>query len=136
MVKRDYYEVLGLDRNADQAAIKKAYRNQAMKHHPDKNPGDSDAAETMKEMTDKGYEVALKMERAVDSLDQILDQVRSGEGTIGNLVYNDELYTDLRDMVKDLKANPWKLFHKSREVKKKTEDKGAIERKQGEGGYF
>ncbi len=52
MVKRDYYEVLGLDRAADQAAIKKAYRNLAMKHHPDKNPEDCNAAETMKELNE------------------------------------------------------------------------------------
>lgn len=52
MVKRDYYEVLGLDRNADSVAIKKAYRNLAMKYHPDKNPGNASAAETMKEINE------------------------------------------------------------------------------------
>lgn len=52
MIKRDYYEVLGVDRSADQAAIKKAYRNLAMKHHPDKNPGDSLASDNMKEINE------------------------------------------------------------------------------------
>jgi len=52
MVKRDYYEVLGIDRGADQASVKKAYRNMAMKHHPDKNPDDARAAETMKEVNE------------------------------------------------------------------------------------
>ena len=40
--KRDYYEVLGVDRNADEAAIKSAYRKLAKKYHPDVNPGDKD----------------------------------------------------------------------------------------------
>ena len=47
--KRDYYEVLGLDKNADDAAIKKAYRVLAKKYHPDVNPGDKDAEVKFKE---------------------------------------------------------------------------------------
>ena len=41
--KRDYYEVLGIGRDADDAAIKKAYRVLAKKYHPDMNPGDKEA---------------------------------------------------------------------------------------------
>ena len=41
--KRDYYEVLGVEKNADDAAIKKAYRVLAKKYHPDMNPGDAEA---------------------------------------------------------------------------------------------
>ena len=48
MAKRDFYEVLEVDRTSDQGAIKKAYRNLAMKYHPDRNPGDSQAADRMK----------------------------------------------------------------------------------------
>ncbi len=51
-VKRDYYDILGIDRNADEAAIKKAYRNLAMKYHPDRNPGDAQAVERMKEINE------------------------------------------------------------------------------------
>ncbi|MCC7175647.1 MAG: molecular chaperone DnaJ [Bryobacterales bacterium] len=49
MSKRDYYEVLGVDRNADLQEIKSAYRRLALKHHPDRNPGNRDAEEHFKE---------------------------------------------------------------------------------------
>lgn len=50
--KRDYYEVLGIDRNADEAAIKKAYRALAKKYHPDMNPGDAEAEKKFKEASE------------------------------------------------------------------------------------
>ncbi|MGN0347569.1 MAG: molecular chaperone DnaJ [Lachnospiraceae bacterium] len=50
--KRDYYEVLGVDKNADDATIKKAYRALAKKYHPDMNPGDEAAAEKFKEASE------------------------------------------------------------------------------------
>ena len=50
--KRDYYEVLGVDRNADEAAIKKAYRVLAKKYHPDANPGDKEAEKKFKEASE------------------------------------------------------------------------------------
>ena len=56
MAKRDYYEVLGIDRNADASAIKSAYRKLAMKHHPDKNPGDVKSEALFKDATE-AYEI-------------------------------------------------------------------------------
>ena len=52
LVKRDYYDVLGIDRNAEDAAIKQAYRQLAIKYHPDRNPGDKQAVEKMKEINE------------------------------------------------------------------------------------
>jgi molecular chaperone DnaJ len=56
MTKRDYYEVLGVPREADDETIKKAYRKQAVKFHPDKNPGDKVAEENFKELS-HAYEI-------------------------------------------------------------------------------
>ena len=50
--KRDYYEVLGLSKGADDAAIKKAYRSLAKKYHPDMNPGDKEAEQKFKEVNE------------------------------------------------------------------------------------
>ena len=56
MAKRDYYDVLGVNRDADEEAIKKAYRKLAMKHHPDRNPDDKSSEEKFKEAKE-AYEV-------------------------------------------------------------------------------
>ena len=56
MVKRDYYEVLGVDKNATEDQIKKAYRTIAIKYHPDRNPGNKEAEEKFKEAAE-AYDV-------------------------------------------------------------------------------
>ena len=62
MAKRDYYEVLGVDRSAPLADVKKAYRRLAMKHHPDRNAGAADAEEKFKEASE-AYEVLSDQEK-------------------------------------------------------------------------
>ncbi len=56
MAKRDYYEVLGVARNASEAELKTAFRKLAMQHHPDRNPGDKDCEHRFKE-ANEAYEV-------------------------------------------------------------------------------
>ena len=62
MSKRDYYEVLGLERDASESAIKGAYRKKALKYHPDRNPGDAAAEEQFKEASE-AYEVLSDPEK-------------------------------------------------------------------------
>ena len=56
MAKRDYYEVLGVDKTATPDELKKAYRKLALKYHPDRNPGDKEAEEKFKEAAE-AYDV-------------------------------------------------------------------------------
>jgi molecular chaperone DnaJ len=62
MGKRDYYEVLGVSKEATKEEIKKAYRKQALKYHPDKNPGDKKSEENFKEAAE-AYEILSNDEK-------------------------------------------------------------------------
>ena len=60
--KRDYYEILGIGRDATDEDIKKAYRKSALRHHPDKNPGDKESEERFKEVNE-AYEILSDPEK-------------------------------------------------------------------------
>ena len=62
MSKRDYYDVLGVDRGSDSSSIKSAYRKLAMKYHPDRNPGDTEAEMKFKEASE-AYEILSSNEK-------------------------------------------------------------------------
>ena len=62
MQKRDYYEILGISRNADEGSIKKAYRKLAKKYHPDTNGGNPQAEQKFKEITE-AYNVLSDSEK-------------------------------------------------------------------------
>lgn len=85
MAKRDYYEILGVDRNATEAELKKAYRRLAMKHHPDRNPDDQAAEESFKEVKE-AFEV-LNDSQKRQAYDQFghagVDQSAGGPGFSG-----------------------------------------------------
>ena len=81
MAKRDYYEVLGIAKNASPEEIKKAYRKLAIKFHPDKNPGDPTAEDKFKEGAE-AYEVLSNPEKK-QRYDQFGHQGVSGNGGFG-----------------------------------------------------
>ena len=62
MSKRDYYEILGVSKSANEKEIKKAYRKLAIKYHPDKNPGDKSAEEKFKEAAE-AYDILSNPEK-------------------------------------------------------------------------
>ena len=79
--KRDYYEVLGVDKNADAQALKKAYRKLAMKYHPDRNPDNKEAEEKFKEINE-AYEV-LSDDDKRRTYDQFGHEGVNGQGGFG-----------------------------------------------------
>jgi molecular chaperone DnaJ len=81
MAKRDYYEVLGVDKNASEAEIKKAYRQLALKYHPDRNQGDKAAEEKFKEAAE-AYEVLSNPEKR-SKYDQYGHAGLSGDASSG-----------------------------------------------------
>ncbi|MDK7375217.1 MULTISPECIES: molecular chaperone DnaJ [Weeksella] len=81
MSKRDYYEVLGVDKTATLDTIKKAYRKLAIRYHPDKNPGDQEAEEKFKEAAE-AYEV-LSDDSKRSRYDQFGHAGMSGAGGFG-----------------------------------------------------
>lgn len=95
MSKRDYYEVLGVERSASLDEIKKAYRKLAMKFHPDKNKGDSVAEEKFKEATE-AYEV-LRDEKKRKMYDQFGHAGVSGSGGYSE-GFGRGAYTDFSDI--------------------------------------
>lgn len=81
MAKRDYYEVLGVDKSASADEIKKAYRKKAIQYHPDKNPGDKEAEEKFKEAAE-AYEVLSNPDKRA-RYDQFGHEGLNGAGGFG-----------------------------------------------------
>ena len=85
--KRDYYEVLGVNRNASDTEIKKAYRTQARKNHPDVNPGDKQAETRFKEIQ-AAYDVLSDTEKRAlyDRYGKAAFEGAAAAGPRGNMI--------------------------------------------------
>ncbi len=93
MEYKDYYKILGVDKKASEEDIKKAYRKLAMKHHPDRNPGNKSAEDKFKEINE-AYEVLGDAEKRAryDQLGDSYSRWQQTGGTPGNFNWN-EWYT-------------------------------------------
>ena len=91
--KRDYYEVLGVEKNADDAAIKKAYRVLAKKYHPDMNPGDAEAEKKFKEASE-AYAVLSDPEKR-RQYDQFGHAAFEGGGGAGGFDFSGTDFSDI-----------------------------------------
>jgi molecular chaperone DnaJ len=94
--KRDYYEVLGIERNASEAEIKKAYRKLAIKYHPDKNPDDASAEEKFKEAAE-AYEVLSNTEKKA-RYDQYGHAGMGGAGGFGGGMNMEDIFSQFGDI--------------------------------------
>jgi molecular chaperone DnaJ len=101
MGKRDYYEVLGVSKEATKEEIKKAYRKQALKFHPDKNPGDKKSEENFKEAAE-AYEV-LSNEEKKNRYDRYghAGMGNSGSGFSGQGMTMEDIFSSFGDIFGD-----------------------------------
>ena len=97
--KRDYYEVLGVDRSSSDIEIKKAYRKLALKYHPDKNPGNQEAEDKFKEAAE-AYEV-LRDDKKRGIYDQYGHRGLEGAGFSGFGGFED-IFSSFGDIFEDV----------------------------------
>ena len=97
MAKQDYYEILGVSKNASADEIKKAYRKMAIKYHPDKNPGDTNAEEMFKKAAE-AYEVLSNPDKKA-KYDQFGHAAFDGSGGFGGGGMNmDDIFSQFGDI--------------------------------------
>lgn len=109
MAKRDYYEILGVSRDADNGTIKKAYRKLALKYHPDRNPEDKEAEEKFKEAAE-AYEVLSDQEKRAryDRYGHAGVGTAGGGGFSGGMTMED-IFQQFGDIFGD-SGNPFESF--------------------------
>lgn len=99
MERRDYYEILGVDRSASDEEVKRSYRRLAMQHHPDRNPGDKKAEEKFKEAAE-AYEVLRDAEKR-KIYDRYGHEGINGTGFRGFSGF-DDIFTNFSDIFEDV----------------------------------
>ncbi len=97
MTKRDYYEVLGISRTASQEEVKLSYRQQALKHHPDRNPGSKEAEDNFKEAAE-AYSVLGDADKRA-TYDRFGHDGLRGEGFSGFSGFNASVFEDFEDIL-------------------------------------
>lgn len=95
-MKQDYYEILGVDKNATTAEIKKAYRKKAIEFHPDKNPGDSKAEEMFKKAAE-AYEILSDQDKRA-KYDRFGHQAFEGGGGFHGSMNMDDIFSQFGDI--------------------------------------
>ena len=94
--KRDFYEILGVSKSANEAEIKKAYRKMAIKYHPDKNPGDKVAEDKFKEAAE-AYEILSNSEKR-SNYDRFGHAGVGGTGGYGGGMNMDDIFSQFGDV--------------------------------------
>jgi len=97
MTKRDYYEILGIPRDASSESIKKSYRQMALKYHPDRNPGDKASEDKFKEAAE-AYSVLIDPEKR-SVYDRFGYDGLRGEGFSGFSGFNSSVFSDFEDIL-------------------------------------
>lgn len=124
MAKRDYYEVLGVSKGADDSAIRQAYKKLAMQHHPDRNPGDKTAEEKFKEAAE-AYEVLSDKDKRAQ-YDRFGHAGVSGQGGFGGQggMTMDDIFEHFGDIFGEMGGSPFDSFFGGSRTRKSGASRG------------